>query len=355
MARVSFTAPAADPSEIGLQHPEDGTRPDGPTDPAPNAGAPDPTGTDQRVSSGGDARSVATSLPDPVVALARAAAVEESGNADLVGEYLGASIDDDVAVTAAFAAADRGYRGWYWSVTIAIVGFGTAAPEPATVSEVVLLPGEQALRAPAWVPWDQRIRAGDVGVGDLLSTPPDDPRLVPGYVDSDDPAVHEVAYEFGLGRRRVLSREGRDEAAQRWHDGSFGPDDAVAQQAQANCITCGFYVQLAGLLGMALGVCTNEYSPADGRVVDAGYGCGAHSDTVIDAPLMSASTQTVVDELTLEVHPRPRPAQESDDQPAAAPIAVTDEVLAAAADDWAALPDVDWSPAPDAGQPDPSF
>jgi len=72
-------------------------------------------------------------------------------------------------------------------------------------------------------------------------------------------------------------------------DGDVKAMDAIAQQAQATCTTCGFYVQLAGLLGMALGVCTNEFSPADGRVVDAEYGCGAHSDTVIDAPLMSAS------------------------------------------------------------------
>ncbi len=180
-------------------------------------------------------------------------------------------------------------------------------PGYQTISEVVLLPGEQALLAPSWVPWDQRIRKGDVGPGDLLPTAPDDPRLVPGYLDSDDPAVKEVAYEFGFGRVRVLSREGRDDAAERWHDGPFGPGDAVATQAQANCVTCGFFTPLAGLLGMALGACTNEYSPADGRVVDAGYGCGAHSETVIDAPLISASTATVVDELTLEVHPR-RPA-----------------------------------------------
>ena len=251
-----------------------------------------------------------------MVALARTAAVEESGDSAEVGEYLGATADDDVAFTAAFAAADRGYRGWYWSVTVAIVGFGTEAPQPPTISEVVLLPGEQALRAPAWVPWDQRIRAGDVGVGDLLATPPDDLRLVPGYVDSDDPAVKEVAYEIGFGRVRLLSREGRDEAAQRWHDGPFGPDDAVAQQAQAHCVTCGFYVPLAGLLGMALGACSNEYSPADGRVVDAEYGCGAHSETVIDAPLMSASTDTVVDEFTLEVHARPAPARQRDEEPA---------------------------------------
>ena len=114
-----------------------------------------------------------------------------------------------------------------------------------------------------------------------------------------------MEYEFGFGRPRVLSREGRDDAAQRWHDGPFGPDDAVAQAAPANCVTCGFFTPLAGLLGMALGACANEYSPADGRVVDVEYGCGAHSQTVIDAPLISASTDTVVDELTLEVHLRP--------------------------------------------------
>ena len=219
-------------------------------------------------------------------------------------------------MSAAFAAADRGYRGWYWSVTLAIID-----PAAPTVSEVVLLPGEQALLAPAWVPWDQRIRAGDVGVGDLLATPADDPRLVPGYLDSDDPAVAEVAYEFGFGRIRVLGREGREDAAQRWHDGTFGPDDAVAQQAPASCASCGFYVPLSGLLGMAMGACANEFSPADGRVVDVEYGCGAHSETVIEAPMISASTDTVVDELTLEVHQRPvlEPPDQLTDDPESTP------------------------------------
>jgi hypothetical protein len=63
---------------------------------------------------------------------------------------------------------------------------------------------------------------------------------------------------------------------------------------------------------MALGVCANEYSPADGRVVDGEFGCGAHSQVVIDAPLISASTETVVDELTLEVHLRPGRTATSD-------------------------------------------
>ncbi|HEY5882662.1 MAG TPA: DUF3027 domain-containing protein [Nakamurella sp.] len=245
------------------------------------------------------ARPSAAVLSDELIDIARAAAVEEAGAAG-VGDYLGARSEDVVATSAAFAATDRGYRGWHWLVTIAVVD-----PEHPTISEVVLLPGEGALLAPAWVPWDRRVRAGDLGVGDLLPTPPDDARLVPGYLDSDDPAVREVDYEFGFGRVRVLGQEGRDEAAARWHDGPFGPAAPMAQQAPAVCASCGFYIRLEGLLGQAFGACTNEFSPADGRVVDIAYGCGAHSETVVDAPLISATTAAVMDEMTLDVHHRP--------------------------------------------------
>jgi hypothetical protein len=315
-----------DPTGAGSPAADEGTAPD--EGPSPDENSAEETAVPEPVSP-----PVPTTLPDEVVELARGAAVEEAGSGGLVGDYLGAVQEDPVAVTASFAAADRGYRGWYWSVTVALV-----EPGYRTISEVVLLPGEQALLAPSWVPWDQRIRQGDVGPGDLLPTAPDDPRLVPGYLDSDDPAVKEVSYEFGFGRVRVLSREGRDDAAERWHDGPFGPTDVVATQAQANCVTCGFFTPLAGLLGMAFGACTNEYSPADGRVVDAGYGCGAHSETVIDAPLISASTATVVDELTLEVHPRrsatgsaaglePEAEQQAGTEPEAEQQAGTDDAV----------------------------
>lgn len=278
-------------------------------------------------------------LTDELIELARTAATEEAG-ADGVGEYLGAWSEDTVATSARFAATDRGYRGWYWLVTVAVVEI--ARP---TISEVVLLPGDGALLAPAWIPWDQRVRPGDLGVGDLLPPPPDDDRLVPGYLDSDDPAVREVEYEFGFGRPRVLGREGRDDAAQRWHDGPFGPSDPMAKQAPAACGTCGFYVRLEGLLGQSFGACSNEFSPADGRVVDVAYGCGAHSETVVDAPLISASTATVMDEVTLEVHRRPAPAADRGPGPAA------DSLLDPAAGD-APAGTADAEPAESAGPTD---
>jgi hypothetical protein len=136
------------------------------------------------------------------------------------------------------------------------------------------------------VPWHDRLRPGDLGPGDLLPKIEDDPRLVPAYVLSDDPEVAAVAFELGLGRVHVLSRDGRLDAAQRWHDGDSGPDAPMARQAPARCGTCGFCLPVEGSLRAAFGVCGNEMSPADGRVVSVEFGCGAHSEAGAEpAPL----------------------------------------------------------------------
>jgi hypothetical protein len=230
---------------------------------------------------------------------ARAAAVEEAA-ADLgphaadgaVGEHLDAVAEGPDAVSHHFAATQGGYQGWRWCVTLATAGDDA----PVTVSEVVLVPGPDALVAPAWVPWEERVRPGDLGVGDLLPAPQDDPRLVPGYIASDDPAVEEVALEVGLGRRLVPSRHGRDEAARRWRDGPHGPASDMARAAPAPCGTCGFFFPLAGSLRAEFGVCGNEYSPADGSVVDMGFGCGAHSDVQPDTTSPVAVADLVYDD-----------------------------------------------------------
>ncbi|WP_179963923.1 DUF3027 domain-containing protein [Mycolicibacterium parafortuitum] len=204
---------------------------------------------------------------------ARAAVVEYSGE-DSIGEYLGAEFEDPSAATHRFLAELPGYRGWQWAVVVAAAPGATHA----TISEVVLVPGPTALLAPKWIPWEERVRPGDLGPGDLLAPPAQDPRLVPGYMGTGDPAIDDVAVEVGLGRRQVLSMWGRAEAAQRWHDGEYGPGSAMARATRRVCRDCGFYVPLGGALSVMFGVCANEYA-ADGHVVDAEYGCGAHSDT----------------------------------------------------------------------------
>jgi hypothetical protein len=223
------------------------------------------------------------------VDVARAAAVEVGG--DTVGVHLVAYPEDEHVVSHAFATSLPGYVGWMWVVTLARV----AGRDDVTVDEVVLLPGEGALLAPAWVPWHKRVRPGDLGPGDLLPTEPDDPRLVPGYLHCDDPAVEQVAYEVGLGREWVMSRDGRLDAAERW-TGERGPHEAMARHAPARCGTCGFLLPLAGSLRGGFGVCGNEYTDTDGRVVSVEYGCGAHSSVRASATPLAERAEPIYDD-----------------------------------------------------------
>jgi hypothetical protein len=125
----------------------------------------------------------------------------------------------------------------------------------------------------------------DLGPGDLVPVATDDPRLVPGYLVGDealDPSAareqREVIREVGLGREVVLSVEGRDEAADRWYEGSHGPFDPIAKGAPGHCGSCGFLLRLAGPMTSRFGVCANGASPSDGHAVSFDHGCGAHSD-----------------------------------------------------------------------------
>jgi hypothetical protein len=213
-------------------------------------------------------------------------ALLEAVDASDVGEHLGHQAEGERVVTHYFACTRPGYRGWRWAVTVA------RAPrmKVVTVDEVVLLPGDDAITAPPWLPYRDRIQPGDLSPGDLLPTEEDDTRLVPGYFSGDpgdevvdQDSVREVVYELGLNRLRVLSLEGRDLAAERWHEGSHGPTSPLALAAPASCETCGFLVRLAGPLSQAFGVCANAQANDDGRVVSWDHGCGAHSEAQLSA------------------------------------------------------------------------
>jgi hypothetical protein len=255
-----------------------------------------------------------TAVPDPALAaaveVAGAAAVEEAGG-EPIGAHVGV-LAEDGAATHLFEATVPGYRGWRWAVTVADAGQDT----PVTVSEVVLLPGPDALTAPNWVPWQYRVQAGDLGVGDLLPTDPADVRLVPAYLASDDDAVEETATEVGLGRVRVMSRIGRYEAVDRWLASDYGPDSDMARSAPAHCGTCGFYLPVAGSLRAAFGVCGNEFAPADGRIVHAQYGCGAHSEVELDSSSPIPVSELVYDDTTLDVEPSERAEPVAEAEPA---------------------------------------
>ena len=216
-----------------------------------------------------------------------------------VGAHLGHVAEDERVVTHLFECQRAGYRGWRWSVTV------VRAPrqKTVTVDEVVLLPGDDAIVSPVWLPWRERIQPGDLGPGDLLPPDEDDPRLVPGFTGGgeviDVESVREVSDEIGLGRPRVLSTEGRELAAQRWYDGSHGPEAPIAQSAPGNCGDCGFLTRLAGPLAQLFGVCANAYANDDGRVVSFDHGCGAHSEAQLhQRNLPQPLPEPVLDTLT---------------------------------------------------------
>lgn len=220
------------------------------------------------------------------VDLAREAALVDGGP-DAVGEHLGVVAEGDRVVTHSFACELPGYRDWHWAVTLV----RAARAKTPTVNEVVLLPSADALLAPVWVPWEDRIGPGDIAPGMLMATPDNDPRLEPGFAATDLPVDADTAdwvqlrttvAELGLGRPRVLSPFGRDETAERWLAGEPGAKDEASREAPAVCSTCGYFVALRGSLGMLFGACTNKYSPSDARVVSLDHGCGGHSDVVAE-------------------------------------------------------------------------
>ncbi|WP_396229936.1 DUF3027 domain-containing protein, partial [Frankia sp. CpI1-P] len=138
------------------------------------------------------------------VDLARAAAVEQAGGEGEVGEHLGIEAEGDRIVLHRFACTSPAYPGWAWTVVVT----RASRVRKVTVDDVVLMPGEGALLAPAWVPWSQRLRPGDVGVGDLLPTAIDDPRLALRVEDVEELIDVDDYFELGLGRSRVLSVTG---------------------------------------------------------------------------------------------------------------------------------------------------
>ncbi|WP_129659373.1 DUF3027 domain-containing protein [Rothia halotolerans] len=98
-----------------------------------------------------------SSVPDPVLAEAVETArggVLEITDAATIGTAHQLRVEEDRLLTHLFECLLPGYRGWFWYSTVA------RAPRSKTVTvcEVGLLPGDDALLAPAWVPWADRVR-----------------------------------------------------------------------------------------------------------------------------------------------------------------------------------------------------
>lgn len=212
------------------------------------------------------------------VELARQA-LEPIANEGEIGEYVGCSVEAERLVTHAFSCLKPGYVGWHWVTTL------TRIPrvKNATVCEIDLIPGENALLAPRWIPWAERLEPGDNRREDTLPYIADDPRLEVASRESLEAVKKSSALdESDLQRPRVLSSRGRAEAAKRWYESVQGPlrnNGRRLRRPDHTCVDCGFMLKISGSLQGLFGVCANGWSPDDGKVVSLDHTCGAHSET----------------------------------------------------------------------------
>lgn len=261
--------------------------------------------------------------PNPE-AIARAIAVEMAEDAEVVGDFAGRVELGDNVYDYRFESKLAGYEKWQWAVSL----YHDVELDSWTVNESALLPTDGALMPPEWIPWKDRLRPSDLSVTDSLGTGENDERLEDGFrktaagdamqdgaadasagtdtsgtdaaaddtnsggaqgvgegdkdsAEDRDSAedVADIVEEYRLSRRRVLSRLGRSQVAQRWYEGPHGPKSLSTKTASGlTCETCAFFVPLQGELNMMFGVCTNKWSPDDGRVVSLDHGCGEHSE-----------------------------------------------------------------------------
>ncbi len=239
---------------------------------------------------------MAVAVEERIAEAARAAVVATAGDELPVGPMLGSEPGADGLITVRFACTLAGYGGWEWTVDLAVID------DTVTVCESSLLPGSDALLAPTWVPWSERVQPGDLEPGMILPYQAEDARLIPGYTESGDEDRDAIAnFEFGLGRERVLAPEARESTAQRWYRGSHGPTASAAVAAGAACATCAFLVPIAGSMRTMFGVCANEWSPSAGRVVSVDHGCGAHSQTDAESRASEwPSAEPVVDSAAVD-------------------------------------------------------
>lgn len=101
-----------------------------------------------------------TGKPDAVLAAAVDAArtaVEGIAPAEQIGRHLGARSEGDRLVTHLFESKLAGYGGWQWFAVLT----RNSRSKVVTVDEIGLLPSEDSILAPEWVPWAERVRPED--------------------------------------------------------------------------------------------------------------------------------------------------------------------------------------------------
>ena len=124
------------------------------------------------------------------VDVARAAVEGITAPAD-IGVHIAAKSEGERLVTHLFESKLPGYQGWQWYAVVT----RNSRSKVVTVSELGLLPSEDSILSPDWVPWAERVRPEDAQEAEEEQSPeaapqPADQEEAPGESDpeEDEPA-----------------------------------------------------------------------------------------------------------------------------------------------------------------------
>lgn len=176
------------------------------------------------------------------VDIARSALADFADEAE-VGDHIGVVADDERVVTHRFASKVRGYGGWEFFTTLA------RAPRSKviTVCESGMLPGENSILAPEWVPWmdraseEERIRLDAIAAGEDPAKALEDA----GYgqeveaeaveepaTTAPQPQDEDVSEKNKQARRAAKRRRAKQKAARQKKNKKSGGKDQKAQASK---------------------------------------------------------------------------------------------------------------------------
>lgn len=158
--------------------------------------------------------------PDPRD-IARAVAMDVADEPEQVGDVVNAIELGDNVTDFRLVADVRGYEGWQWSVTL----YHDAEVGTWTVNESSLVPTDDALVPPAWVPWKDRLEPTDLAPTDSIGTDPDDPRLEGGFRKTE-PVAGATAGEDGTSAETAEQAEPAEPVAEKTQDSAENAENA---------------------------------------------------------------------------------------------------------------------------------
>lgn len=151
-----------------------------------------------------------TGKPDAFLAAAvdaARAAVEDITPSPTIGRHLAAKSEGDRLVTHLFESRLPGYLGWQWYAVLT----RNSRSKVVTVSELGLLPSEDSILAPEWVPWAERVRPEDEQDQEPEQVRAGEPEAggqatVPAEGEADD-AARDAVSEPAVSERGVEAPE----------------------------------------------------------------------------------------------------------------------------------------------------